>query len=61
LDGGADSAELDAIGNVGAEVAADFPDATVFEEAVVTSPDSDIVCPEGWHTAFAKSEASMAR
>jgi hypothetical protein len=61
LDGGADGDELDSIGCVGAEVAADFPDATVLEEAVVTSPDSEIICPDGWHTAYARNEASMAR
>jgi hypothetical protein len=61
LDGNADSEERDSIGCVGAEVAADFPEAKVFEEAIATVPDSEIVGQEGWHTAYARKEASMAR
>jgi hypothetical protein len=61
LEGAADGDERDSIGCVGAEVAADFPDARVFEEAIATFPDSDILTQEGWHTAYARKEASMAR
>jgi hypothetical protein len=61
LDGGADGDELDSIGRVGAEVAADFPDATVSEEVLATSPDSKIPYREGWHTAYARKEPSLAR
>ena len=61
LDGVADGDERDSISCVGAEVAADFPDARVLEEVISTVPDSDIVTQEGWHTAYARKEPSMAR
>lgn len=61
FDGSPDGDELDSIGCVGAEVAADFRGATVCEEAVPTQPDSDIPHAEGWYTAYARKEATLAR
>ncbi len=53
--------ELDSIHSVGAEVAADFPDYAVSEQAVPTKADTDIPSPEGWHTAFSKKASTLAR
>jgi hypothetical protein len=53
--------DQEALGFVGAEVAADFADATVSEEAVSTALESDIPCRDGWHTAYARREATLAR
>jgi len=55
--------ERDSMGLVGAEVAADFPDAMVTEEAIATATatDSEIECTDGWHTAYARKEQSLAR
>jgi hypothetical protein len=61
LEGGTDGEELESIDRVGAEVAADFPDATVSEEVLATSHDSEIPYHEGWHAAYAREEPSLAR
>ncbi len=53
--------ELESIGSVRAEVAADFADVTVAEEAVTTAAESDIPCRDGWHTAYARRAATLAR
>jgi hypothetical protein len=53
--------ERDSISSVGAEVAADFPNTKVTEEAVPTVAESDIPCREGWHTVYARKEATLAR
>jgi hypothetical protein len=53
--------ELESISDVGAEVAADFPDATLSEEAIATTAESDVPCRDGWHTAYARREATLAR
>jgi hypothetical protein len=60
-EGDAGESERDAMGSVGAEVAADFPDTTISEEAVATSADNEIPCQDGWHTAYARKEPSLAR
>jgi hypothetical protein len=59
--GNPDDDERDAMGFVGAEVAADFPVATVTEEAIVTATDSETAGTEGWQTAYARKESSLAR
>ncbi len=53
--------ELESIGFVGAEVAADCANATVSEEAVPTAAESDIPCRDGWHTAYARRAATLVR
>jgi hypothetical protein len=61
FDGDPGDDEREAMGIVGAEVAADFANATVSEEAVSTTAQSDIPCRDGWHTAYARREATLAR
>jgi hypothetical protein len=61
FEGDADGNELDSIGRVGAEIAADFTDATISEEVFATSADGEIPWQEGWHTAYARKEPSLAR
>jgi hypothetical protein len=56
-----DDSERDSMGSVGAEVAADFSQATVTEEAITVSADSDIPSQDEWHTAYARKELSLAR
>jgi hypothetical protein len=61
FDGSPDGDELDSVTSVGAEVTADFADATVSEEVVPIAAESDIPCDLGWHTAYARREATLAR
>ena len=61
FDGDPSDVERESMGFVGAEVVADFANATVSEEAVTTTPTSDIPCRDGWHTAYARREATLAR
>lgn len=58
-EGDPDDDERDSMGFVGAEVAADVPDAMVTEGAIATTTDSEIECAEGWHTAYARKEPSL--
>jgi hypothetical protein len=60
-EGDPDDGQHDSMGFIGAEVAADFPDAMVMEEAIPTTTDSEIECTEGWHTAYGRKEPSLAR
>ena len=53
--------DLESVGFVGAEVAADFPDWTVAEEAVATDPDSPVPHDAGWRIAFARKEPTLVR
>lgn len=53
--------DRDAIGVVGAEVAADFTDATVFEEAIGTSRDDSPARQQGWTIVYAWKEPSLTR
>jgi hypothetical protein len=61
FDGDPNDDERETMGFVGAEVAADFANAAVSEEAVSTTAASDIPCRDGWHTAYARREATLAR
>lgn len=61
FDGDPNNDERESMGFVGAEVVADFANATVSEEAVSTTAGSDIPCGDGWHTAHARREATVAR
>jgi hypothetical protein len=61
FDGDPDDSDLDSIGSVGAEVAADFPETAVSEEAIAAAAHGDIVCQDGWHTAYARKEASLTK
>jgi hypothetical protein len=61
FDGDPSDDERESMGIVGAEVAADFVKAAVSEEAVPTTAESDISCRDGWHTAYARREATLAR
>jgi hypothetical protein len=60
-EGDPDDEDRETTGFVGAEVAADFPDAAVSEEAIACATDDEITCAEGWHMAYARKEPSLAR
>jgi hypothetical protein len=53
--------QREAMGVVGAEVAADFPDASITEEAITIASDSEVAYAERWQTAYARKESSLAR
>jgi len=60
-DGDPSDDERQTMGIVGAEVAADFANAAVSEEAVSITQNSCIPWRDGWHTAYARREATLAR
>jgi hypothetical protein len=53
--------DLDSVSAVAAEVAADFPDLTIAEEAVATDQADRIACRDGWHLVYARKEPSLVR
>jgi hypothetical protein len=53
--------DRDAMGAIGAEVAADFADATVCEEAIGTGKQGLPASQPGWHVVYARKEPSLAR
>lgn len=53
--------ERETMGIVGAEVAAVLTNAAVSEEAVSITAENDIPYLDGWHTAYARREATLAR
>ena len=53
-DGEADDDDRDSMAIVGAEIAADFPDVTVTEEAVGTASGGTVPLHDGWQTAYAR-------
>ena len=61
FDGAPNDDDREAIGPIGAEVAADFADAMVFEEAVGTSRGDPPARQPGWHIVYARKETSLAR
>jgi len=61
FDGEPGDTELDSINNVGAAVAADFPNYRVSEEALTTDGHQDIPCQDDWHPAYVRREPTFAR
>ena len=59
FDGPPNAADLDSMGCVGAEVAADFPGRSVNEEAIATEATADLPRGDDWHVAYARKEASL--
>jgi hypothetical protein len=55
-----DQSDRESVGNVGAEVAADFPDVVVDEKVIPTRADDAIRCEPAWHTVFLRKETALA-
>lgn len=54
-----DESDRDSVGSVGAEVAADFPDAVVSEQVIPTQAGDAIRCEPSWHTGFLRKERAL--
>ncbi|HUB44082.1 MAG TPA: hypothetical protein VMB73_03775 [Acetobacteraceae bacterium] len=52
--------DLESVGSIGAEVAADLPGWKVDEEVRAIASDCAMPIEEGWHTAFRRKEPSLA-
>jgi hypothetical protein len=61
FEGHPEEPDLDSVGAIGAEVAADFPGCTVTEETLATDPADRVARREGWNLAYARKEPSLVR
>jgi hypothetical protein len=61
FEGPPEEPDVDSVGAIGAEVAADFPGCTVTEETLATDPADQVARRDGWHLAYARKEPALVR